>query len=120
MGVYPRVCGGTRGLASYLYWPVGLSPRVRGNPRAPPRTVSSPRSIPACAGEPGRPDDDAGLMEVYPRVCGGTILDLAEREQLPGLSPRVRGNQDLRQHVLYLTRSIPACAGEPPLRRHDA
>ena len=71
--VYPRVCGGTdvaklpwgteEGLsprvrgeprAPYLChgWNVGLSPRVRGNPGGPEQAVEGRRSIPACAGEP--------------------------------------------------------------------
>ena len=50
--VYPRVCGGTPSGGRNLYANAGLSPRVRGNPLAPPPRTSTPRSIPACAGEP--------------------------------------------------------------------
>ena len=32
-----------------------------------------------------------------------------------GLSPRVRGNQQEREQEINLVRSIPACAGEPPV-----
>ncbi len=51
-GVYPRVCGGTRGGEAVQVSDEGLSPRVRGNPW---QTRSRPQrhgSIPACAGEP--------------------------------------------------------------------
>ena len=50
--VYPRVCGGTPPAGRYSGPGRGLSPRVRGNPRA--RSIRPPpeRSIPACAGEP--------------------------------------------------------------------
>ena len=50
--VYPRVCGGTTGLAALDRWRRGLSPRVRGNPPAESRPPGVFRSIPACAGEP--------------------------------------------------------------------
>ena len=33
--VYPRVCGGTALAVPATTWPRGLSPRVRGNRRAP-------------------------------------------------------------------------------------
>ena len=51
-GVYPRVCGGTRGASRGRSIWGGLSPRVRGNraPALPQRSLAG--SIPACAGEP--------------------------------------------------------------------
>ena len=72
---------------------MGLSPRVRGNPRSDVSSRLWERSIPACAGEPQQnaycdPND-----EVYPRVCGGTQSPLLGPFPDPGLSPRVRGNQ---------------------------
>ena len=51
--------------------------------------------------------------EVYPRVCGGTSEGRSVCVTPLGLSPRVRGNQGLRQTVYKGGRSIPACAGEP-------
>ena len=51
-GVYPRVCGGTRGDASMHLCAYGLSPRVRGNRRRRVARRMMLRSIPACAGEP--------------------------------------------------------------------
>ena len=53
--VYPRVYGGTLGIARLRRVLSGLSPRVRGNPRAGlPKLEdsSTARSIPACTGEP--------------------------------------------------------------------
>ena len=50
--VYPRLCGGTRGLKDQDTGQEGLSPPVRGNldkSRPHPDRI---RSIPACAGEP--------------------------------------------------------------------
>ncbi len=111
----------------------GLSPRVRGNQLGGRLRLRPLRSIPACAGEPqhhalgARPGQvyprvcgeprrplfrvDDGM--VYPRVCGGTMA--SEGEVLPywGLSPRVRGNLLSLIVCVRLSRSIPACAGEP-------
>ena len=93
----------------------GLSPRVRGNPPYLDMPSLYLRSIPACAGEPiGRGihlDTDA----VYPRVCGGTASCLGCHFGYRGLSPRVRGNRFNTQYPKSPQRSIPACAGEPPL-----
>ena len=50
--VYPRVCGGTYCKISIVTSPVGLSPRVRGNPIQPSADDGRGGSIPACAGEP--------------------------------------------------------------------
>ena len=93
--VYPRVCGGTDGI------------------HGPALAQLRHGSIPACAGEPGKPNRPMRLVRVYPRVCGGTCQRPLHLPQKMGLSPRVRGN---RQAVIcpgWLTRSIPACAGEP-------
>ena len=116
-------------------WPCGLSPRVRGNPKAQLESAFAAGSIPACAGEPtewerGKPATrvyprvcgeprvrrrTAYRLRVYPRVCGGTHTRCRPRRPGNGLSPRVRGNRSL----LYLRGggqgSIPACAGEPPV-----
>ena len=91
--VYPRVCGGTCPSNQNETATKGLSPRVRGNLRHPRQHPSRPRSIPACAGEP--PDLKSGHVpsEVYPRVCGGTVVCRCSSTNPPGLSPRVRGNR---------------------------
>ena len=52
--VYPRVCGGTSFVPRSRMRVMGLSPRVRGNPRQWLDRVYFERSIPACAGEPFR------------------------------------------------------------------
>ena len=132
--VYPRVCGGTTLATWGQVLDLGLSPRVRGN--LPPTTIARPmpRSIPACAGEPGRDGGREGRGRVYPRVCGGTgqIMGLVSLRggSIPacagepalkkaaggpevGLSPRVRGNPGMPGLRRTGRRSIPACAGEP-------
>ena len=91
----------------------GLSPRVRGNPSP----ILFPKlllgSIPACAGEPFSSVRPSRGYEVYPRVCGGTAMTWCGCGRPTGLSPRVRGNRHPRDRCAHLSRSIPACAGEP-------
>ena len=113
VAVYPRVCGGTPGIARRRHSLWGLSPRMRGN-RFPPLPASlPPGSIPAYAGEP-RPGNGAGPAgEVYPRVCGGTKHIRSRDGGRVGLSPRMRGNHRPRRRHAAARRSIPAYAGEP-------
>ena len=71
-------------------------------------------SIPACAGEPASSDWARWSCWVYPRVCGGTRAGRGHVVVPDGLSPRVRGNQASPSQSVSWSRSIPACAGEPP------
>ena len=133
MGVYPRVCGGTRPSCPEPAARQGLSPRVRGNHQANQCAASSGGSIPACAGEPppptrrspsirvyprvcGEPTSSMSRTishRVYPRVCGGTAKRGASCPPPRGLSPRVRGNRGRGGAAPVDRGSIPACAGEP-------
>ena len=72
--VYPRVCGGTTTTGIRPALNVGLSPRVRGNRELGESSLATSRSIPACAGEPLLRTVCCLLVQVYPRVCGGTRL----------------------------------------------
>ena len=117
IGVYPRVCGGTGVDSDETPTNRGLSPRVRGNRLATMLKQTGNGSIPACAGEPRSRWARRSLSRVYPRVCGGTPCGLLFLRALPGLSPRVRGNQPRNPQILLEHRSIPACAGEPTGRR---
>ena len=74
MKVYPRVCGGTRVGINHPVQGVGLSPRVRGNRFGLNLRLLNAGSIPACAGEPVNYVLPKKLSEVYPRVCGGTLI----------------------------------------------
>ena len=118
--VYPRVCGGTNGIAIMVGPRGGLSPRVRGNHWVLSDNHSGYGSIPACAGEPPTPGPAPAASRVYPRVCGGTTMPGRTVCALPGLSPRVRGNPPHRRRRQRRRRSIPACAGEPGLGMHRA
>ena len=111
--VYPRVCGGTTVGRRVADHGAGLSPRVRGNRRAPASHPVGARSIPACAGEPVRAVRRAVYVRVYPRVCGGTVASSSIRAAPSGLSPRVRGNLRVAERGRGASGSIPACAGEP-------
>ena len=51
--------------------------------------------------------------QVYPRVCGGTVIGSRELFDHTGLSPRVRGNPGPKKQPMAQHGSIPACAGEP-------
>ena len=112
-GVYPRVCGGTHCSNPRFGITQGLSPRVRGNPAHACACAWQPGSIPACAGEPAVAPTAAMLCRVYPRVCGGTVVNRMWVYRLLGLSPRVRGNPGAYPAPPFARGSIPACAGEP-------
>ena len=111
--VYPRVCGGTRSTTPACRASRGLSPRVRGNPVPGGTCAGSGGSIPACAGEPHGGVSSPSPSRVYPRVCGGTLVQHHILDEDVGLSPRVRGNPPRRATTCFVVGSIPACAGEP-------
>ena len=133
------MCGGTDSKSKVKVPRRGLSPRVRGNRCG--RVMRPPEvgSIPACAGEPGRPRKKTGksgsipacageppigegycyTLEVYPRVCGGTPQATDDLIWSAGLSPRVRGNPRKTLRCGRFRWSIPACAGEPASTRRS-
>ena len=111
--VYPRVCGGAASGKTKGIPLSGLSPRVRGSRYRSDRPLAAFRSIPACAGEPAGPDGFQRWNPVYPRVCGGADSKDEAQRLADGLSPRVRGSRAVPPERYTMTRSIPACAGEP-------
>ena len=114
--VYPRVCGATVFTVFVQRVSRGLSPRVRGNRSVFQSLRVLFGSIPACAGQPVAQPLFQLRQWVYPRVCGATSNLHRRLAWSLGLSPRVRGNLQLRGPVLDRVRSIPACAGQPLLR----
>ena len=114
--VYPRVRGGTQSKRLKHPFPQGLSPRARGNHGITSAHILTPRSIPACAGEPIKGQTHIYDIKVYPRVRGGTWITSGCTRDDPGLSPRARGNLACPIPISRNQRSIPACAGEPPRR----
>ena len=77
-------------------------------------------SIPACAGDPIPLDGLACGVRVYPRVCGGSKERRTIAGILRGLSPRVRGIPTRVSAPASVSRSIPACAGDPVRRSLQA
>ena len=121
-GVDPRVCGGAHRPRPALDIPGGRSPRVRGSQHLGHTVQSGVGSIPACAGEPRLSRHPRRIARVDPRVCGGAQSRRTRSGGIWGRSPRVRGSPIWRSAIPWLTRSIPACAGEPGLAtgRHEA
>ena len=95
----------------------GLSPRGRGNPEDDNPGEVADGSIPARAGEPTGCAVRGRARWVYPRAGGGTRFFIQKMPAATGLSPRGRGNQQLRGRGRVDDGSIPARAGEPSCRR---
>ena len=74
--VYPRVGGGTAALGPDISRAAGLSPRGRGNHCHRGPNADRSRSIPAWAGEPCVLNMPNGVPKVYPRVGGGTLIQM--------------------------------------------
>ena len=89
--VHPRVCGEQLCEAGFTRPPGGSSPRVRGTVCVRDSSRSTPRFIPACAGN---------RTSVEHCLAGIT-----------GSSPRVRGTVCVRDSSRSTPRFIPACAG---------
>ena len=119
-GVYPRLRGGTQLITGEAKRGGGLSPLARGNPLSMRQSCGVVGSIPACAGEPRSGCRQRFCARVYPRLRGGTVRRKLQRIDDRGLSPLARGNQAALQPRHFQIGSIPACAGEPPLRRSGA
>ena len=114
--VYPRVYGETADVLSFVGHSKGLSPRVRGNQVQELRRGDYQGSIPACTGKPWRHRRRRDKRRVYPRVYGETLSSWPTPRWSWGLSPRVRGNPDIRPHTEAVAGSIPACTGKPQSR----
>ena len=111
------MCGGTVPSSTRTLSTTGLSPRVRGNRGRIGGCRARSGSIPACAGEPAATCARWWMARVYPRVCGGTLVEALRFDSFEGLSPRVRGNLvEVRVDFGHIG-SIPACAGEPDRTR---
>ena len=110
---YPRVCGATSNQPAAAQAFLGLSPRVRGNHCHHHADSYKDGPIPACAGQPGISPPSQYFCRAYPRVCGATLRRGIQSGNLPGLSPRVRGNLPMLLMGRAIRGPIPACAGQP-------
>ncbi len=72
MRVYPRVYGATGSRQSGSFDCSGLSPCVRGYPKATAQVLARGGSIPVCTGLPMKGEDPMMRRRVYPRVYGAT------------------------------------------------
>mgnify|MGYP006270475329 CR=1 FL=1 len=113
VGVYPRVCGGTRTKDLVREVGKGLSPRLRGHHQIVANISNWSGSIPASAGAPIMCNSGYVSPRVYPRVCGGTNVQGVTERITAGLSPRLRGHRGQRRGSGRVLGSIPASAGAP-------
>ena len=109
--VYPRVCGATWGTKPRTPRRTGLSPRVRGHLPVDFPGGGRVRSIPACAGPPAAIPTRRVQVEVYPRVCGATMISPSAVPSCTGLSPRVRGHRTGRAGIARSSWVYPRVCG---------
>ena len=116
--VYPRLRGGSGiGAASPARYG-GLSPPTRGIHAALARVGQYLGSIPAYAGDPRKRTRGTSTAEVYPRLRGGSAINIPSIAVASGLSPPTRG---IREHIRQgriRAGSIPAYAGDPRIAYH--
>ena len=86
---------------------------MRGNRLLGGRVPQAFGTIPADAGEPCHSVAGEVGQGDYPRGCGGTKAGSAPARMSMGLSPRMRGNRDIRPRFRNTRGTIPADAGEP-------
>ena len=115
--VYPRVYGESQPCSDPYRERRGLSPRVRGIRTALTTWQRSCGSIPACTGNPWRSRRRWKATWVYPRVYGESQQRQVHHHVRRGLSPRVRGILGQNLATLAGGGSIPACTGNPRMRR---
>ena len=98
----------------------GSIPALTGKPAAELATVQAFRVYPALTGKPGRVKIYCRVGEVYPRAYGETGIRAPRRWPGAGLSPRLRGNLELRPGQGLRPGSIPALTGKPRIRKRCA
>ncbi|MCP1633763.1 hypothetical protein J2T32_002320 [Kerstersia gyiorum] len=89
----------------------GSSPHARGtlSPLRPP--LGGARFIPACAGNTLRRASPLPKGAVHPRMRGEHVAWGQPRDQLRGSSPHARGTLTRSFLEVFMSRFIPACAG---------
>ena len=113
---YPHVCGATPSEMRLPSPPVGLSPRVWGNPTPAAQTKPPSGPIPTCVGQPQRIMERLAVNMAYPHVCGATKIGESVSRTNAGLSPRVWGNPFIDATDGARHGPIPTCVGQPKLR----
>ena len=110
------MCGEHRSHEVMFIHADGSSPRVRGTPHRLALTRPLARIIPACAGNTRWIAAMERSNSDHPRVCGEHGSRGKNGRGVSGSSPRVRGTLTAYNLFEYLTRIIPACAGNTPAR----
>jgi len=114
--VDPRMRGGAFTGLFLLGMREGRSPHARGSHAYLSERPVRRGSIPACAGEPRGAAAPQGQRQVDPRMRGGATVIGKRPPLLMGRSPHARGSPWCLISLRFMSRSIPACAGEPNSR----
>ena len=89
---HPRVCGEKAGHeTSWLLYPIGSPPRVRGKVACQGPRVARYRITPAYAGKRGHRRFGPGTIRDHPRVCGEKSKTQPDCLYPVGSPPRMRG-----------------------------
>ena len=109
--VHPRACGEHRPVQHDAGLPVGSSPRMRGTLNRPDRVGVRIRFIPAHAGNTGPGTLKSSEHTVHPRACGEHVALQGHPGEKAGSSPRMRGTRRFAEPIAFVSRFIPAHAG---------
>ena len=109
---HPRACGENLTAALTLYLPDGSPPRMRGKPRSVPVKIQPHRITPAHAGKTDAGDSKGTGNADHPRACGENVLMMANRRQVYGSPPRMRGKRIFVKRLPMSRRITPAHAGK--------
>ena len=90
---------------------------MRGTRRRPRMEIAIRRFIPAHAGNADAPVSRGASRAVHPRACGERGILIFVDRQRGGSSPRMRGTPADLDPIGYLTRFIPAHAGNASVVR---
>ena len=109
--VHPRACGEQTPGTFSQRTASGSSPRMRGTEPYQSSETTSPRFIPAHAGNRGALIPATSPAPVHPRACGEQAFCLCSRFARSGSSPRMRGTALAGGRHAGSDRFIPAHAG---------
>ena len=109
--VHPRTRGERPGPAPMTRLTFGSSPHARGTQCQPLAGTSTPRFIPACAGNAWLPVMGLFVVAVHPRMRGERSITRFSVSARHGSSPHARGTHQATLTVCRPGRFIPACAG---------
>ena len=135
-GIIPALAGNTSDLArAHRFWrdhpracgehvigvnpeiaALGSSPRLRGTPRTIGTFLTSPRIIPALAGNTTHTSRQTTICGDHPRACGEHEVEHGHLPAAVGSSPRLRGTPSCRAACVRSIGIIPALAGNTPTR----